>query len=315
MELKETKGRDLWREQLGKGPRVIDRIRAAKALGDKSSDEDVQRLGEALLYEKFWGVGEVIASALGTIGGEKARDQLLAAVTMEHPKTRRAVVEQLGKFVKDERVTQTLRQLIAKGDPSYRVEAAAIASFSKMQAEGAVDILTSVLDRPSHQEQIRSAALTGLGRTGDSAALRTLLDWMQRGKPRECRRAAVEGLSLLAQDSELPEEARQSLVTALAESLEGERPRFQRAAISALRDLGEKARPAIPALRLVQASGSDDRIRRAAADAIERISAAAPPPMQLQELRDELAKLREANKAMREQIERLEAKGEHAATN
>jgi len=82
-----------------------------------------------------------------------------------------------------------------------------------------------------------------------------------------------------------------------------------------LRDVGDDARPAIPALRVVEASAPDERTRKAAADAIEKVSAAAPEPVQLKELRDELAKLREDNKAMREQIERLEARGEHPATH
>jgi aminopeptidase N len=315
MELKENKGRDLWREQLVNGPRVVDRIRAAKALEEKSSDEDVERLGAALLSEKFWGVGDAIASALGTIGGEKARDKLLAALTLEHPKTRRAVVEHLGKFVGDDKVAEALRAVVTKGDASYRVEAEAIESYSKLQAADAATLLPTLLDRPSHGEQIRSAALTGIGRTGNAAGLESLLDWMKRGKPRECRQAAITGLGLLAEGADLPDETTERIVTSLKDALEGERPRFQRAVISALRDLGEDARPAIPALRVVEASGADERLRKAAADAIEKISAANPPPLQLQELRDELTKLREENKAMRDQIERLEAKREHASTN
>ncbi|MEK7757635.1 MAG: M1 family aminopeptidase, partial [Planctomycetota bacterium] len=132
MELKEQKGRDLWKEQLSSGPHAIDRIRAAANLGESKNDKDTTLLGEALMAEKFWGVGDEIAEAIGKAGGDKARDVLLIGLTVEHPKIRRAVVEQLGSFHRDEKVMEALRAIIAKGDASYRVEAEAIESYAKL---------------------------------------------------------------------------------------------------------------------------------------------------------------------------------------
>jgi aminopeptidase N len=307
MELKETKGRDLWREQLVNGPHVIDRIRAAKSLGDAKSDQDVDRLGEALLSEKFWGVGEAIAGALGEAGGERARDKLLAGLAVQHPKVRRAVVERLGSFVGDEQVAAALREIITKGDPSYRVEAEAIEAYAKLQPADAASFLPTLLNRPSHLEQIRSAALTGLGRQKDAAGLETLMEWSARGKPRECRQAAMEGLSELAENADLPDETIERIVNVLMAALEGERPRFQRSAVLALQGLGEHARPALPALRALAANDPESRTRRAASTAIEKIAASAPEQVQVKELRAELAKLRDDGKEMRERLEKLEA--------
>ncbi len=307
MELTEQKGRDLWREQITGGPRVIDRIRAAKALGETKNNDSTALLGEALRQEKFWGVGEVIAQAIGKAGGEKARDVLLSSVTIEHPKVRRAVVEQLGTFHQDEKVAQVLLKIITEGDASYRVEAEAIESYAKLQPEGAGTFLVTLLNRPSHGEQIRSAVLSGLGRQPNADALDTLLEWTRRGKPRECRQAAARGLAELAKNIHLPEATLDRIVGTLLESLEGEQPRMKASVIAALRELGDSAKPALPVLRALAANDPQPRIRRAAKDAEEKIAAAAPEQVQVKELREELSKLRDEAKELRKRLEKLEA--------
>jgi aminopeptidase N len=307
MELKENKGRDLWTEQLTHGPRAIDRIRAAKALAEAASDQNISLLGSALATEQFWGVGVEIAKAIGKAGGDKARDVLLSALNTEHPKVRRAVVEQLGAFHRDDKVAAALKAIVTKGDPSYRVEAEAIESYAKLQPADATRFLPTLLDRPSHQEQIRSAALSGLGLQPDPAGLETLVEWSRCGKPRECRQAAVRGLADLAKNASLPDAATQRIVDTLDDYLTEEPRRFQQSAISALRDLGHDASPALPALRAVAANDPSDRIRRAAKDAVEKITAAAPEQIQVKELRDDLEKLRDENKDLRKRLEKLEA--------
>jgi len=308
MELKEQKGRDLWKEQLSSGPHAIDRIRAAANFGESKNDKDTALLGEALMAEKFWGVGDEIAVAIGKAGGDQARDVLLAGLSIEHPKIRREVVEQLGSFHRDEKVMDALRAIIAKGDASYRVEAEAISSYAKLQPPDAGTLLPSLLDRPSHAEQIRSAALSGLGKQPDAAGLETLLQWTRRGKPRECRQAAMKGLSDLAKNVHLPEATLDRIVNTLLESVKGEQRRMQQSVITALRELGDDARPALPVLQALAANDPNDRIRKAAKEAVEKITAAAPEQVQVKELRDELAKLRDESKELRKRLEKLEAK-------
>ncbi len=313
MELKEQKGRDLWKEQLKNGPHAIDRIRAAANLGDAKNDKDTEFLGEALMAEKFWGVGSEIATAIGKAGGDKARDVLLASIVVEHPKIRREVVEQLGSFHRDEKVMEALREIIVRGDPSYRVEAEAIASYAKLQPPDAGSFLPTLLDRPSHVEQIRSAALSGLGRQPDAAGLQTLLEWTRPGKPRECRQAAIRALTELAKNVHLSDAELRRIVDALIEALQGAQRRFKQSVISALREFGDDARPALPLLRALEANDPDERIRNSAKDAVEKITAAAPEQVQVKELRDELAKLRDENKDLRKRVEKLEAKPEKNA--
>lgn len=314
MELKENKGRDHWREQLTSGPRVIDRIRAAKSLGESGGDENIALLGSALSEEKFWGVGAEIAESIGKAGGDKAKEVLLGAVRIEHPKTRRTVVEQLGTFLRDEQVAEVLRGIINTGDASYRVEAAAIESFAKLQPPDAGKLLPTLLERKSHAEQIRSAALYGLGKQPDASGLDTLLEWTKRGKPRECRGAAIRAVGELAKNVHLSDATLDKIVATLLESAgTGEQRRLQTTLVGVLGGLGESARPALPRLRDIAANDPESRVRKAAKDAAEKITAAAPDKVELKDLRDDLNKIKDENKKLLERLDKLEAKPNNSA--
>ncbi len=305
-ELEEHKGRDLWAKQLADAVHVTSRIRAAGHFGEAGGDTDVELLSEALQHEKFWGVGVEIAEALGEAGGDSARDALLSGLGLAHPKVRRACAKELGSFHRDEKVTSALYTLIQEGDPSYRVESAAIESYGKLQPEGALPFLTQLLDRDSHREQIRSAALKAMGALGDDAGLDLLLSWTRRGKPRFCRTAAISALGNLAENVHLGDKAMSRIVDAVGGSIEGEHRWLQRTAIHTLRDLGDHAKAALPVLRDVEANDPGRRTRKAAKKAIEAITEAAPAQLQVQDLREQLDELREQNDELMERIEKLE---------
>jgi len=308
MELKENKGHDLWLQQLTHGPHVMDRIRAARSLGESRSDKDIAALADALKNEKFWGVGAEIAGALGKAGGDNARDALLTSISIENPKVRHAVIGQLGNFLGDEKVMAALRGIIMKGDASYRVESEAVESYAKLRPTDVSSVMATALERPSHGEEIRGAALAGLGKQANADGLDTLIEWTHRGKPRECRQAAARALADLSKNVHLDGAATDRVVSALEGCLEGESFRFEQAAIGALRDMGRDAMPALPALRAVAANDPNGRARSSAKDAIDKITAATPEPTQVKDLRDDLTKLRDENKELRKRIEKLEGK-------
>ncbi len=312
MELKERKGRELWTKQLKVGPGTVDRIRAARHFGESKSDGDVKLLQEALAGARFWGVGAEIAEALGHAGGVKARDALVECLAGEHPKVRRECAEQLGSFHRDTTAADALRIRIERGDPSYRVEAAAVASYAKIQPDGAVVFLTSLLSRDSHQEQIRAAVLEGLARQPDPASVDVLLDWIARGKPRECRQAAFRGLGSYGRQNLLAEADARRIVDAITAAMKGERRRLQMPAIDALRELGSASIPALPVLESLAANDPESRVRKAAKEAFAKIREATPGHVELAELRDELKKLREQSQEQKGRLEKLEAKPAHS---
>src|SRR5262249_50556618 len=152
----------------------------------------------------------------GDSGGDVCRDALLQGMKDPNAKVRRACVGQLGKFLRDAKGATALKEGLQKGGARYGVEAAARRGHAGVQPPDAVAVLLPWLAKPSHNETLRTAALGALGETRDLSALDTLLTWTKKGKPRECRSAALSSLGKLAQTANPSDEQRQQIVTATA---------------------------------------------------------------------------------------------------
>jgi len=309
MELSEDKGRALWRKQLLSDPSPILRQNAARHFGKSKRDPDRRLLADALGRETFWGVQTEIAAALGKSGGTVSRDVLLQALSLEHPRARRAVVQALAKFHNDATVTGALEGIVQNGDASYAVEGEAIRAWSAARPEGALGKLEPLLARDSHKEQIRTAALHGIGDQLDPAATTLLLEWTQRGKPRPCRRSALEALGKLARSGHWDGDATRRVVETVSSYLQKSEARgIKTAASQILRDLGAAGTPALAALEALVAHDSNDNVRKEARAAIDKIHAGAPARIELTRLREELRKMREQDRKLRERLERLEGR-------
>lgn len=316
MDFSASKPRDLWATQLTTAPRMMSRIRAAAHFGDSGKGGNAERLRDALAKEAFWGVGVEIAKAIGKIGGEPARDALLASVTVNHPKVRRQVMHELGSFHKDPLVIDALYALIQKGDPSYSVENAAISSYGKLQPRSAGPFLNALLERDSHRDGTRSAALRAMGELADDSGFETLVDWTKSGRPRSCRMSAISGLGSLQERRVLTEAQTRQAVDAIAACAKGTASFLPRVAVRTLGELGEAARPALPVLRDVVANDPEPRAREGAEKAIKQILSSEPVNVQVDELRKELEKLREDNDRLQEEMEKAKAvRGTDAATS
>jgi aminopeptidase N len=305
-EIKETKSRELWLKQLTYSPSVAVRVRAAEHLGKSKAPADREALAAALSAETFWGVLAEIAAALGESGGDSCRDALLQGLQHKHPKVRRACADQLGKFPRDAKVAAALKAVLQKGDPSYFVEAASLGAYAKLQQPDTVAVLLPWLAKPSHNDMLRTAALTGLGNSQDLSALDTLISWTKRGKPRASRAAALQGLAHLAQKANPSDEQRQQIVAVVAACLENEGPTVRRSAVTALRDLGRSAAPTLTTLEAIARHDPDERLRESAKKAADQIRSNTPAPLELTRLREELERLKRANEALKERVDKFE---------
>ncbi len=305
-EWKETKGQDQWLAQLTEDPHVVQRIRAAKHLGQKKGPAERETLAKALAKERFQGVCVQIAEALGESGGDVPRDALLAGLKHPDARVRRACAEQLGKFLNDAKPAAAMKEIIQKGDASYLVEAAAVATYGRLRQPDGVAVLLPALGRPSHAEVIRTAALAGLGESQDLSAFDVLAEWTRRGKPRNCRAAALHALERLMATGNPPDELRTKAVTTVQACLDGENLLVRRAAIEALRGLGRSASPAVHALEALARHDPDGRVRDAAQKAVGQIRSNTPAPVELTRLREELDRLKKANEALQERVQRFE---------
>lgn len=310
MELKEKKGKDLWKRQLLDDTDPIARIRAAEHFGESKTDADRKLLAEALQSEQFWGVQREIAKALGESGGDVARDALIAGLQLEHRKARRACLEQLGSFHQDQVAIDAIRPIVEKGDPIYSVEAAAIETFGKLEPEGAIGVLKKVLKRDSRFEIIRSAALTGLGSLRNPEVVPLLAEWTRPNKPRRCRPSAIRALAKATTQMHVEEEAMQMIVASLEECLSDTGRRVRSAASRALGALSEPAmaKPALPALRALAANDASEWVRRTAEKSIEAIESGKPAQIQLAELREDLKSAQEQYDELIERFEKLESR-------
>jgi aminopeptidase N len=305
-EIKETKSRELWQKQLTYSPSVAVRIRAAEHFGQSKAPADREALAAALHAETFWGVQAEIAAALGESGGDTCRDALVRGLQHAHPKVRRACAEQLGKFHRDARAAAALKAVLQKGDPSYFVEAASLGAYAKLQQPDTVAVLLPWLAKPSHNDILRAAALEGLGNSQDLSALDTLTTWTKRGKPRACRAAALLGLARLALKANPSDEQRQRVVTVVAACLDSETAPIRRSAVTALRELGRSAAPTLETLDAIARHDPDERLRELARKAAEQIRSNTPVPVELTRLREELERVKRANEALRERVDKFE---------
>jgi aminopeptidase N len=310
--VKFDKGEDLLLRQLAHAPRPIARIEAAGALADKPSAKAVAALRQHLRREPFWGVQQRIARALGKIGGQAARDALLAARNLTHPKARREVVATLGHFKDDPRVADALLRAARRGDGSYYVEAELVRALGRCRAGGAQAVLRDYLGRDSHAEVIRSGALDALAEQGEAESWPVVAEHLRYGAPALSRPAAIRAAVELARRHP---HLRQPVLDALATVAEHrDNPaaafRGKMAALRALVRLGEA--DGLPVLQRVAANAVDGRVVRLARLCTNDLRQALSKPQELHTLRTDLDQLGKENKGLRERVQVLEQKSKPA---
>lgn len=308
-EIEEEKSEDWWKAQLLSAPTVIERIRAVEHYSQSKKDADRELLAQVLEEDPFYGVQIETAAGLGKSGGDVARDALIAGLEHPHPKVRRQAAESLGKFAGDNEALAALRAKHDRGDASYFVEAATLKAIADVANRPQMSLFVDALNRDSHREVIRAAALEGLGKCSEAEALDILLEWSKPLHPRGCRTAAFEALAEHLTRNDVAADRRTAALDELLDSAKTGESRVRRAAIGALRQLGASAgRPAIAVLESLAEHDPDERVRVAAADAAKQLAADAPAEKELDRLRGELDQLRSRNSELEDRLLKLEAK-------
>ncbi|HTU71164.1 MAG TPA: M1 family aminopeptidase [Candidatus Baltobacteraceae bacterium] len=279
-------------------PDPVARIRAARELAKDGSQGAREGLRAAFERDPFWGVLAEAAQAIGKTRAPWARELLLNALRHAHPKVRRAVADALGEFRAADVATALLA--LGKGDPSYFVCAAALASLGKTRDPRAFDALVTAIGGTSWNATVEAGAARGLAELADPRAIDPLLDAVRLGRDEGLRRVAA---GALARAGELLYEARARIADAIVQLLDDPMFLVALAAIAAAEALEDPS--ALPALDRLAVSGFDGRIRRDAAEAAMRIREAAKVPSQVSALRSDLDSLREEQRTLQEKIEAL----------
>ncbi|HEX4589738.1 MAG TPA: M1 family aminopeptidase [Gemmataceae bacterium] len=309
-ETTEEKGRDLWLNQLRSAPTAAARLAAAAHFGKSKRANDQEALAAALKAESFWGAQVRIAEALGESGGDICRAALIDGLKHADARVRKACVKALGSYRKDAAATAALKSKLADGDPSVQVEASLLRSYAHLQPPDVVAVVTPYLAKSSRQEEIRGAAVEALAASQDLSVMDTLIEWSRHGKPLFVRVSALDGLAELAKKGNPTDEQRKRIVTAVAAGLENEGLRVRSASVRALRELGQSAAVSLPALEAIAKHDPDGRVQEAASKAVEAIRSNSPAPVELGRLREELDRLKSANAALQERLDRFERKSD-----
>ncbi|MFQ5444970.1 MAG: HEAT repeat domain-containing protein, partial [Nitrospinales bacterium] len=260
--------------------------------------------------EKFWGVSNRIASALGKIGGKQARDGLLKGLKNDHPKIRYGIVKALGQFLHDEKAAAALRKA-AEGDASYRVEAAAFQALGKIKEKKLRVFLESSLDRPSHNDMGRLAIFQALAELEDEASWDAIVQGAKYGAPKNSRMAAMRSMAKLVKRYEHKKGEAIELLKGFVKETHGTPAsafRGKLGAIQAMEILEDLA--TVPVLRELADRESDGRIQRRAQETISNLFDAAKKPKELKEIRSELDDITKDNKSLRDRLNLLEKKDE-----
>jgi aminopeptidase N len=299
----------LWESQLKKQivGTVPSRVRAAEHFATVHTDKSRQLLAESLSSDSFYGVREEAAQALGKVKGDIARDALLTGLSQEDAKVRRACATALEHFEGDSKVQNALRKKHSEGDISYFVESSVLSSLSKVLDEPPVALLVAALDKPSHRETIRLAALQELAKSTDPKVLDVLFDWTKPGKHPLCRPDACQRLVEYANRNLLSKPETDRIVEHLLELLDNAGPRERGAIASALGTLGQRAEAAKGRLQELTKAEPNDWTLGSIKVAIERISAPASDTAALTNLQKELDKARNHSRSLEERLLRLEA--------
>ena len=223
-------------------------------------------------------------------------------------RVRHACVKALGNYHRDGTATAALKAKLKEGDPSLEVEAGLLRAYAHTKPADVVAVMLPYLAKPSRQEEIRAAAITGLAASQDLSTLDALIALTQRGKPPRVRTTALEGLAELSKTGNPTDEQRKKIALAVAAGLDGEGRRVRAAALKSLRELGQSAAVSLPALEAIARHDPDGRVQDAAKKAVDAIRANSPAPVELTRLREQLDSLQKANETLQERLDRFERK-------
>ncbi len=309
--IKETKSRELWRDQLLHGSTVPLRLRAMQHFVEAKDKTDHELLVTAFQQEKFLAVKLALANPAGDTHEKAAKEAFLQGLLDPEARLRAACVINLGKFKDDEKVVETIRGILQKGDPSLGVESAVLGVYAKLGQKDALELITPWLTKPSHQHALTNAALLAIGSLKDPATLETLITWSEPGHPSTCRGAAQRALIQLVRAKKLNEEQNKQVLKSFITVLEGEDRFLQFGVINALPDLGPLALQAVPALEKMATNSSTGTSSELVKNAIAKIksnnkAAAEGDSAEAKKYRAEIAKLQREVEELRKRLEKQE---------
>jgi aminopeptidase N len=282
--------------QLRDGSTVIERVEAARALKDDSSEAAVDALYSAIMEDKFWGVSAEAAKALGSVKTDYGYEALKKSLRVAHPKVRRAVIRAIGGFKKGESIA--LLKPLLQEDASYFVESEAAAAIGKTKSRQVIALLKKAAEGSSFQNVVAQGAIAGLKEfAGDKEIAAFLVEKSRYGNHHRVREAATFALGKFVR--EVPG------ISDHLKTLLGDK--WFRVRINACRAFADSEdAKAIPDLTKAAENDLDHRVRRVAEECINLIKESTSKPREVAEMREEIDRMKSKNLELLQKVDRLE---------
>ncbi len=284
--------------QLKSDPSIAGRYQACEQLSEKNGEDVIDALSLSLKSDSYWGVRVKAAEALGEIDDNRALQALLDNADTAESRVRLAIVKAVAT-IDNPQARAALLEAIEK-DPASYIVAAAIDGLGSQRDLDAIPTITRALDRDSHSEVIRSAALNALADLRAEESLESIVPYTYSPAPRAARRTAIAAIGKAGELMEDKSRAREVLTDRLADP----HPFRRAAAISALVTLGDVQ--AIAALEKLADTSKSDREAKSAREAIRKLRTKKEPSAEMKALREEVDALKDARKKLEEQFETLD---------
>jgi aminopeptidase N len=284
--------------QLQNGSTVVERVEAARALKEYSSDDVVEALEQAVLEDKFWGVSAEAAKTLGSVKTDSALEALKKCLSAaSHPKIRRALVKTLAEFKGRNEVLAILEDILLN-DGSYFVQSEAATAMGKTKYAEAIPVLKKAIDIPSFQDVVAQGAIAGLKEFQENKEIATLfIEKSMYGNPPRIREAAAFALGKFANGNTAVVDHLKTLLF----------DKWFRGRINACRAFADaEDMKAIADMTVVAEHDLDHRVRRVAEECINLIRDASTKPKELSYLREEMDRIKSKNLEIVQKMDRLE---------
>jgi aminopeptidase N len=280
---------------------VIGRLLAVEALGERGTQQAVDRLQRALRQDPFFGVRTAASRALARIHDDAAFAALQASRQQEDARVRQQVTTDLCGFFRPE--TLDIIEEITQAEKNPAIRASAIRALGKFHGPRSRRLIQKSLRSNSFRNELADAAIAAIGAQHDPSYRQPLMTELADREPEFTSRGFGQGLTalaLMARDEKDQGRVRDFLTS----YLQHPRQATRRSAISALGTLRDPA--SIPVLEALAKGNRDDRIQRAVDQALAALRATKPAvPAELVELRRELAELKKSHEDLRREIDDL----------
>lgn len=293
--------------QLNDDSDVMGRIFAAQQLGKKKDRLTVDKLRNALMSDKFFGVRAAAAAALRSIHTSEALDALITGRKQSNAFVRKAVCDAISGFY-DRRADKTLREIL-KTEKNPAVAGAALAGIARWDAKDTDKVLLAATKLKSYRDTAVDGAISAMRVNGDpalAAPLRQLLQDRAADLKARTFDKGLDAVAFLSRNETVKLAAREFITGYVTHPRES----TQLAAIKALGTLGDPR--AIGVVEAFAGSAKETPLQKAAQTTLEKLQAGRPVAPELKDLRRELETLKRAHQAIQKKFEDLQKRRQPA---